>query len=245
MGAIQHFSFGEGDKDIGGQIKPFKADAGRSYRVSFIWWKGLEDGKPDLDSPAPQFAGANANFIPNVGFIINKGPEYTKLAGDKAPRMRIASVIAVWPTDKQAQVDKSALQRGEIDILPWVISGDKFTTLKNINKEFPFGSHDFTLNCTDANFQKMTFTPCRDSLLRALLGNPKAESMVADMIAKAQLISGGISEHVGREMTVQQIREKLVGGPGGGHGGGGGSSSAVDTMATGDIDSMVDNMLDS
>ena len=243
MSTIQQFSFGDGDGGITGKVKPFKADAGRTYRVSYIWWKGLEDGKLDLDAQAPQFAGANTNFIPNVGYVVNKGPEYTKIAGGDAPRMRIASVIAVWPTDKGGNVDKTALSRGEIEILPWVVSGDKFTTLKNINKEFPFGSHDFTLTCTDSTFQKMTFTPCKDSLLRALIGNPKAEPIVAKMIAKAQALAGNIGNEVGREMTIQAIREKLAGGGGGG-GAGGAGGGIVDTMTTGDIDSMVDNMLD-
>jgi hypothetical protein len=73
------------------------------------------------------------------------------------------------------------------------------------------------------------------------LGNPKAESLVGTMIAKAQALAGSIGDHVGREMTVQAIREKLAGGGGGG---GGSVSSPVETMTTGDIDSMVDNMLD-
>jgi hypothetical protein len=240
MSGYREFTFGEGDAGVGGKSKPFKADAGRSYRVSFIWWKGLDQGKPDLDQAGPVFVGEDANFIPNVGYVINKGPEYTKLAGGEAPRKRIGSVIVVWPTDKQGSVDKAALSRGDVEILPWIISGDKFVSLKAINKEFPFGQHDFTLNCSDAQFQKMTFTPCRDSLLKALIGNPKAESIVADMIAKAQNISSKIMDHVGREMTISQIREKLAGGGGGG----GVSAGPIETMATGDIDSMVDNMLD-
>ena len=194
-----------------------------------------------MDQAGPIFVKEDANFIPNVGYVINKGPEYTKLAGGEAPRSRIGSVIVVWPTDKQGTVDKSALQRGEMEILPWIISGDKFVSLKAINKEFPFGSHDFTLNCSDGQFQKMTFTPCRESLLKSLLGNPKAKEITDTLIAKAQSIAGNINDHIGREMTIQQIRDKLAGGGGGG----GGSVSPVDTMASGDVDSMVDNLLDS
>jgi len=241
MSGYKEFTFGEGDSGVGGKSKPFKADAGRSYRVSFIWWKGLSDGKPDLDQAGPVFVGEDANFIPNVGYVINKGPEYTKLAGGEAPRKRIGSVIVVWPTDKQGTVDKSALARGDIEVLPWIISGDKFVSLKAINKEFPFGHHDFTLSCTDAQFQKMTFTPCRDSLLKTLIASPKAETIVADMIAKAQNISSKIMDHVGREMTIQAIREKLAGGGGGG----GAVAGPVETISTGDIDSLVDGMLDS
>lgn len=239
MSEYKEFTFGEGDAGVGGKLKGFKADAGRSYRISFIWWKGLDSGKPDLDTAGPIFVGEDANFIPNVGFVINKGPEYTKLAGGKVPRKRIGSVIVVWPTDKQGSVDKAALARAEVEILPWIISGDKFVYLRAINKEFPFGAHDFTLNCSDAQFQKMTFTPCRDSLLRALISNPKAESIVGDMITKAQDIASKIMDHIGREMTIQAIRDKLTGS------GGAATVIPIETIATGDIDAMVDNMLDS
>ena len=241
MSGISHFSFGDSDGGIGGKVKPWKADAGRTYRLSFLWWKGLDDGVLDLDAKNPQFAGGLTNFIPNVGYIVNKGPEYTKIAGGEAGRMRIATIVAIWPTDKNGQVDKSALARGDIEVLPWVISGDKYNYLKNTNNEFPFGGHDITAACTDAQFQKMTFTPCRESLLKSLLGNPKAKEITDTLIAKAQSIAGNINDHIGREMTIQQIRDKLAGGGGGG----GGSVSPVDTMASGDVDSMVDNLLDS
>jgi len=243
---FQQFSFGENDSNLGGKSKPFKAEAGRTYRISFIWWKGLDDGKPDLDTQAPFFVRASTNYIPNVGYIVNKGAEYTKLAGGEAPRTRIASVIVVWPTDKSGIIDKSRLAAGDAEVQPWVFSGDKYKSLVQIHNEFPFSNHDFTASCSDANFQKMTFTPCKDSLLRALMGNPKAETIVRDMISKAQMISGNINDHVGREMTIQQIREKLAGGGGGGSiGGGGGSSSPTDTMVTGEIDGIVDDLLDS
>lgn len=236
--SVNQFSFGDGDSGIGGKVKPWKADINRIYRLSFMWWKGLEEGAPNLDDSAPQFAGANTHYIPGAGYVVNKGPEYTKLAGGEPPRMRIASIIAVWPTNKDGVLDKNALARGDVEILPWVISGEKFNYLKSTNNEFPFGHHDFTANCTEAQYQKMTFTPCKESLLRTLMANPKSESLVKDLIAKAQQIQLSIKDHIGREMTIQQLREKL-----GGAAGGAGASS-VDTITSGDIDSVVDGLLD-
>lgn len=234
---MQQFSFGDGDSNVGTRNKPWKADAGRTYRFSFLWWKGLDEGKPDLDTVAPLFAGAQTNFIPGVGYIVNKGAEYTKLAGGEAPRMRIATVIVVWPTDKAGAVDKNALARGDYEVYAWVISGDKYNTLKSINNEFPFGSHDCLATCSDATYQKMTFTPSKESYLRLILGNPKMDAFAKDMIEKAQGIVGSISDFVGREMTVQQVREKMAGGSGS-------PVAPVDAGATtGEIDDLVDSML--
>jgi len=243
MSNVNQFSFGDGDTGIGGKVKPWKAEANRTYRLSFMWWKGTEIGKPDLDGVAPQFAGANTNYIKGVGHIINEGPEHTKVAGE-APKMRIATIIAVWPTSKDGNLDKSGLARGDIEVLPWVISGDKFTLLKNLNKEFAFGSHDFTATCSDAGYQSMTFTPCKESLLRTMIANPKAEEIVNAMLAKGQEVLSTINDHVGRKMSPDAIRTK-TGISGGGSSSGGGSGPSVETMSTGDIDSMVDSLLDS
>ena len=246
MSSFQQFSFGENDSHIGGKTKPFKAEANRTYRVSFIWWKGLEDGKPDLNESAPRFIGAPTNFIQGAGYVVNKGPEFTKLAGGEAPRTRIASIIVVWPQDKNGGVDKTRLAAGEAEVYAWVISSDKYKSLEHINKEFPFGQHDFTMTCSDATYQKLTFTPCRDSLLRSLLENPKAASLSGALVTKAQTIASGIGDQVGREMTVAQVREKLAGGGGGGSSGFGGhaATTPTDTMVTGEIDNIVDDLLD-
>ena len=246
--AFQTFSFGENDSNIGSKSKPFKAEAGRTYRMSFIWWKGLESGKLDMTTPdkegnppAPLFTGAPTNFIPNVGFIVNKGAEYTKLAGGEAPRTRVASIVVIWPTDKDGVPDKSRLSSGGAEVLPWVFSGDKYKQLQRIHNEFPFGQHDFKVTCSDAKYQKMDFAPCKESLLRTFSGSEKGQAIVAELIAKAQVFAGSINDQVGRDMTIQQIREKLAGA---GAGGAGGASSPVDAVVTGEIDNIVDDLLD-
>ena len=44
------FSFGRDDDNIGGNKKRFKAQGGNRYRVSFAWWKGVEDGKLNMNA---------------------------------------------------------------------------------------------------------------------------------------------------------------------------------------------------
>lgn len=192
--------------------QPFKALQGQTYRISFVWWPGLEEGKPDLTGAAPRFIGAPTNFIGGVGYVVNKGPEFTKLAGGEPPRTRIATIIIVWPTDEGGSVDKVRLATGEAEVYAWVFSSDKYKSLEYLNKEFPLGRHDVTVECFDATYQSMSFRPCRDSLLQALLDNPKAASLTDALIAKARAIESGIRVHVGREMTVEEIQAKIAAG---------------------------------
>lgn len=243
MSGFQEFSFGEGDGGISGRRKRFKAEGGNTYRVSFIWFRGLSEGKVEFGTEekpaAPQFNGAQTHFIPNVGYVVNKGPEFTKVAGE-APRARIGTVIVVWPTDKNGKLDKSALAEKGGEVLPWIFSGDKYRSLSQIHEEFPLSFHDVTLACTDTTYQKMTFTPCKESLFKTLAENPKAAERVKALIEAAQAIAGDIQGEIGQELTIEQVREKMAGGTGGTTGGPTGGAA----VSSGDIDGMVDGILD-
>jgi len=237
MSGYQQFGFGRNDDGVGNKSKRFKGEGGRRYRVSFAWWKGLDKGDMKLDSDTPEFLGAPRNYIPNVGYIVNRGPEYTKLAGGEAPRMAIGTILIVWPMDQKGNLDKTALGNGDFEVVPWIFGQDKYRLLDPIHKDFHFGEHDLTISCTDTQYQKMAFTPCKDSLLAKI--KEKGGSMWASILEKVQAVAATIQGDIGREMTLDQIREKMAGG--GTMGGGGGPSTSV---ATEDIDNLVDNLLD-
>ena len=247
MSGFQEFSFGEGDGHIGGRQKKFKAQEGQTYRVSFIWLNGLDTGTLDFGSEEapgkPKFVGGQTHFLPNCGFVFNKGPEYTKLAGE-APKARIGTIIVVWPTDKSGKLDKARLANGEGEVLPWIFSGDKYRSLGQIHDEFPLVDHDITMSCSDAQYQKLTFTPCKENLLKALINktdNPTAVTTVARLIGEAQQIASNLPNEIGKDWSLDQIREKMAGGGSPMASGGGGHSAAA---AGGDIDNLVDGLLD-
>lgn len=245
MGNFKTFTFGEGDEHIGQRDKAWKGEKGYSYRFSFIWYKGLDGGAPDMTQDAPQFTGAACNYLQGIGYFVNQGPEYTKIAG-QPPRNRVATIIVAWPTSKDGDLDTTRLGKGDVDVMAWVFSDETFKNLKKLNKEFAFGSHDLGVACTDGQFQKLTFTPCKDSMLASFMNNPKAKPIVEKVIAKAQTVLANINGYVGREMTVPQIREKLAGGggapgPGRGPAPSSSASSAVDSV---DFDGLVDGLLD-
>jgi hypothetical protein len=244
--ASSTFTFGSGDTHIGSKVKAWKAEGGNIYRASFAWWPTDAEGKPDLGDretgKAPNFAGGPTNFIQGVGYIMNEGAEYTKLAGEP-PRQRITTPIILWPTDKKGTLDKDRLGRGDFEVRPWVISGDKYRNLEQIHREFAFSNHDITIKCEEggAQFQKLTFTPCKENLFRQFLENPKAAAFVKRILDETDAIVANIQEFVGRRMTISQIREKLAGG--------GGANTPVrdagdDAVSTADIESITAGLLD-
>jgi hypothetical protein len=121
-----------------------------------------------------------------------------------------------------------------------VISPDKYRQLKNIHKEWPFHLHDMKATCTDTKFQKMTFNPCKESLFGVILGSEKNKAFADKLIAEVAAEAEKISTHIGREMTIQQIREKLAGGTGGGAGP---ARDEADAVSTANVDSLVDGLL--
>jgi hypothetical protein len=238
MSGFQSFSFGRDDDNVGGPKKRFKGQEGRQYRVSFPWWKGIDAGTPNLEADGPEFVGAPRNYIKGVGYVLNKGPEYTNLAGGEAPRMAIATIIVVWPMNSKGKLDTAAVKAGDFDVCPWVFSQDKYRAIEPIHREFHLGEHDLNINCTDTQYQKMTFSPCKDSIMAKLAD--KGGKVWEAIVTQTAEIAATIRNDIGREMTLDQIREKLAGGDGGG----GAVAAPAAAAAVEDIDNLVDNLLD-
>jgi len=242
MSGFQQFGFGRDDGGIGQKSNKFKAEQGKTYRVSFAWWTINEDGSMNLDAPTPEFVGAMRHYKEGVGYFLNKGPEYTALAGD-APKQAIGTVIIVWPTDSKGDLDKNRLANDDgIDVMPWIFSADKYKQFGQIHGEFPVGEHDVKINCTDTQYQKMTFAPCKDSILRKLAENPKAKPIIDRILGKVSEIAGSLKNEIARDMTLDQIREKLSGG-GGGFAKKGGNAGMAGSVVGENIDDLVDNLL--
>lgn len=246
------FGFDQGDESLGGgKFERFKAKEGETYRMSFVWWE-MKDGKPQLEvmkdghsEPAsPKFVGAKRFFIPNVGYILDRGPEFAKIAGGPS-KPTIATVIALWPTDRKGNLDKNRFAQGEVDVKPWVFSQDKYDGLKRRHGEFPFGQYDLSVACTDTQFQKMDLSPCRENLFRKVLESDKLKAISDAVLAKVAAIVGanaqgepmGLRGIIARDMTIDKVREKLGGGSGGGL-----STNTAGT--TSQVDDLLNDLLD-
>lgn len=228
--------FDQGDEGFTGKKERFKGRENERYRVSFVWWPGLEEGTPDLDADTPKFIGARRHYVPGAGYVLNKGPEYTKQCGGEPPKTSIATAIVQWPTSSDGKLDAAKIASMDFKVLPWTFSTDKYETIKGVHREFPMGAHDLAIHCTDAQFQKMTFTPTKDSVLRKLLSaGSKKKALVEKIIAGAQEVVESLPNDIARDLTLDQLREKM----------GEALSSPVESAGSvEDLEGIIDDVLD-
>lgn len=235
---LKTFSFNQGDETIGKRGKRFKGEAGRTYRLSFAWWDGYETGKFNLDGN-PLFTGKDRVYIEGVGYVEATHPDIVKYSKDgKPPRTSIATVVVKWPTKPNGTIDKSRFQEGDYEVLPWTFGEDKYKTFVPIHEEFHFGEHDIKAACTDTQYQKMTFTPCKDSLLAKLVEQgEKGKAHVERIMTDVQAIVAKLDTDIARTMTPAEVAAKLSNGDN--------AATAVGVAAAGvEIDDLVDNILD-
>jgi len=242
---FEEFSFDTGDEVVQTRAKKFKGEEGRIYRLSFVWYDGLDDGAKGLlaamsrendeaKAPAPKFVGAKRHYVPSVGYFLHKGPEYSKLAGGAAPKMQIATIIVSWPCDKNGNVTTLDQAPG---VMPWIFSAEKYDTIKGAHAQWPFGEHDLIAKCTRGQFQNFTFQSAKNNAVRKLIESDKAPKIIDGIIDSAIGIRGNLKNEIARDMSLDQIREKL--------GADGGSPVGdIQPQNSAAIDSALDGILD-
>lgn len=216
----------------GGNIQRFKGKKGETYRISFAWWPLGEGSTLNLSAKKPKFIGGKRNYIPGVGYILNKGPEFTSLAGGEQPKLAIGTIIVKWPTDKAGAVDQTRLLNGDYAIMSWVFGEQRYKVLENQWRDWPAGEHDITALCEDEQFQKMTFSPCKNSILRQVMTANKDpyKAIAADIASRVKSMEAKIGNEVARDLSLDEIRLKLGKGGAAPVAGASGMSSQVDDM---------------
>ena len=240
------FSMDDGDDKIGKRSKRFSGETGRTYRATFCWFSvktadGWDDDAawqadgtlhPDASI---RYTGAERIYKPGVGYIIYGGPAYAQFG---TPKQSVATILLVWPTDKDGDLDVGSFKAGKgWQVQPWIFSTDKYNTIKKSNKRFSLLDHDLSIACTDAQYQKMTFTPEGESLLKKLMSSDKPEykAVVSKIAAEVKSAAQNIRRDIGRELTIDQIKEALgeeVEGPTGGG-----------SHASKDVDDLLDDLV--
>jgi hypothetical protein len=207
MSGFSDFSLGGSAPILSAGKSRWKPEKGK-YRVSFVALPGLEDGNPDLSADAPSFKGGRRLYAKGVGYFLDHGPEYQKIAGGSS-KTAIATTLVFWPTDANGVLDKARLAKGEFQVKTWVFSLDKYRQLEAIHAEFPLTKHDLNVVVTDPQYHKMTFSPCRESLFASL--KDKQSDLFTSVVNVAKDVHGAIQNDIAQDMTLDQIREKLSG----------------------------------
>jgi len=234
------FSFGSGDDALATESKRFKPETGRTYRASFVWFNEYDGDRP-AEGAQPRFAGCErTKYKQGLGTILltpDNKDEILKLTGGESQK-RVASVICLWPCDKDGELDVASFKAGKgFKIHPWVFDPGKYNEIKRVNKRFPLNAHDLSMTCTDGTFHKMTFTPEGESLLHKYL-SAKSEDLQAageKIIKQARAVSGNINNDLARVMTPDQIREHL--------GEEVSPSSSAGSSTSEDVDNLLDDVL--
>lgn len=222
MSSTSTFGFGQNDTGIGSKVDKFKGEKGRAYRIGFAWWPGIEkDGfsaanltptEGQEDALTPRFVRANRNFIEGVGYVINKGPEFTALAGNTQPKTMIGTLIIVWPLGKNNQPTKESLFSKLPDVMPWIFSGDKYEKLKKMHLSgYQMYDWDIQADCEDAQFQKFNFLPAKSCLFKEMLkaSNAQSKEVVDHILTQVRLLAPQLPRDMGQDLTIDQLREKL------------------------------------
>lgn len=208
------FTIGEGDSRIGKKTERFKAESNRTYRASFVWLTNTDDNGLPTDDSSPRFTGCERIYKQGVGYVLVKDSNRSAMIDvlKSQPKQTIATIICVWPTDKDGDLDVGSFKNGKgWQVQPWVFSADKYKEIGRNHKRFPLTKHDLSLACSDAQFQKLTFTPEGENLFAKLVGsdNPKSQEIAKQILADVNRVAEGMQRSLAREMTVDDIREAL------------------------------------
>jgi hypothetical protein len=235
MSGFQDFTFDSGDDTVGKKTDRYKGKEGETDRVSFVWFQTDEDGHPQLDEKV-RFTGCERHYVQGVGYFLNKGPEFSKIAGGP-PKQAVATIMVVWPSDSRGRLDAEAFKRGEgYKVVAWVFAADKYDQLKRRNDEHPLNECDMILACTDTQFQKMDISPARESLFRKLYEsqNEKGKSIAKAILDEVENVEKNLRQTLARDLTLDQLREKM----------GGATAGPVADASGEDVDGLLDNLLD-
>jgi len=244
------FGFGQNDAGIGGKTKKFKADEGKTYRLGFVWWPGMEEGKKvttatltppegeDDEKLTPHFIGARQFYVEGVGYVIDTGPEIGQLLGQQS-KPKIATIVVSWALGKKGQPTKESLFEDLPEVMPWIFSGDKYEKLKKMHLSgYPMHEWDVQADVEKggAQFQKLTFLPAKQCIFKEMLknDNERAQEIANHIIAQVRALAPNLEGEIGRKYTLDQLKEKL------GHEV---SSPVGNAVAGGDVE--VDNLLGS
>ena len=223
------FTFGEGDKNLGRKSKKFNPEAGKSYNVSFVWYKGHNaDGTPDLKKGV-RFVSCERIYKEGVGYILYKSPAYAEFG---TPRTAISTIIALWPSTRDGHIDHARLN--EVEILPWIFSTDKYEELTRNNSRFPLVDFDYLITCTDSKFKKLSFTPDRECMMATLRNKntDKSNAFLKSIYSDVEATANNIRRELARDLSLDEIREKL-----------GMDVAAPTNRSSGDADSLLDDLV--
>jgi hypothetical protein len=127
----------------------------------------------------------------------------------RVSRQAIATLVAVWPTDKNGNLDVDAFRQQECDIIPWVMAGNVVSGLRMQDREWPLSKYDLMLSCDNAQFQRVSTRPGKENLFRKLLDKAREPIDVGDPAVHSR-VSGWVSSLLTRVDTLAPMLTEVL-----------------------------------
>jgi hypothetical protein len=186
-----------------------------------------------LDLTTVHFKKLDGHYQEGLGFVVSRlgkdGAEADSVWKRlPEPKLYFTTLLLVYPTDREGNIDKNGLKNGEWRVIPWRFSKQIYEQIWKQNEGLrenglSLASQDIKLECKDPQYQKIDV-----SFVGAAIWQ-KSDNFRTVVLTKALEFYTKLVPF--REMSTDQLRAKL------GLGG-----SAVQDVSGGDFQELLDNV---
>ena len=175
--------------------------------------KALDELTPAerLDFATVHFKKLHAHYQPGVGYVVSRlgkdGGE-ADAVWDKLgePKLYFASLLLLYPTDEEGNLDKDGIKAGRWKVVPWRFGKNVYESIWKLNDTFrqndlSIANQDLKLECKDAQYQNITIQGAGPALWQ------KSDNFKKQVLDKALPFYDKLIPF--REMTTEQLRAKL------------------------------------
>lgn len=180
----------------------FKGRKNSVDRIAIVNANNLRWHRVHYDSGKKGYVLCNSKYKRvGKGEVIDGKPALCCQKMDE-PKKRFGAFVVQYGTTPDGKLVKPLTYTTRL----WRFSESHFVQLRDINAEFPLDQHDLVIRCTDENFQKMTITAAKESVIRLEKFPEKDKKDIAEWV-KAMLPK--VNKSLGRKLTDAQLLERL------------------------------------
>lgn len=225
-------------------------------RVSFLNWPDLMDpnfGTAHMKGKSPKFVGGPRIFLRGPGYV---SPRFSADAAKKTAEE--GELIAMYmQDDPTADASKAITMKAATlivlfregkppEVLPWLLPPTHFNEIRTKNQRQPLWSHDILVTATqkgnfvDSKLEAISGCELYDILLKKEAGDPAATAKAGAILARARELLPNLALEVGKDLTIDQIKQRR----GQGRAQGAPEGAAPAAAVSADVASLVSGILD-
>ena len=197
-----------------------------------------------LDTTVAHLKRFRAHYHDEVGYVVSRigkdGPEADvlwKRLGE--PKKYFTTLLLIYPTDNEGTINKDALanqvHQNKLNLMPWRFSGKTYDEIYGVNEGLrdnglTLAEQDVKITCDNPKFQGVKVVAAGRALWQ------RNDKMKAAVLTAALNLYDKLMPF--RELTTEQLREKL----GGGSGVGSGDTYSANDVTADNFNDMIANV---